>query len=169
LPSGQTTAIITITANILQLGISERLSSLVQATAVILVALVIGCIYSWALTLVTATGLVLVIAWYSITTPLIVKRYAAVQEVEREASGVVAETLTGIRMVAACGAEAKMVGRYDRLVERASEMSKQSSPLVAVQHAPGQYLTDALKLVTDTAPVFFIIFAYVQLKHNQLR
>jgi ATP-binding cassette subfamily B (MDR/TAP) protein 1 len=58
---------------------------------------------------------------------------------------VVAETLTGIRTVAACGAEAKMIGRYNRLFERASKMSIESSPLVAVQHAPGQYLIDALK------------------------
>jgi ATP-binding cassette subfamily B (MDR/TAP) protein 1 len=145
LPSGQTTAIITITANILQLGISERLSSLIQATTVILVALVIGCIYSWTLTLVTATGLVIVIAWYSITTPLIVKRYATVQEVERAASGVVAETLTGIRMVAACRAEAKMADKYDDLIKRASGMSLKLSPLVAVQHAPGEFATNSLK------------------------
>jgi ATP-binding cassette subfamily B (MDR/TAP) protein 1 len=137
LPSGQTSAIITITANILQLGISERLSSLIQAIAVIIVALLIGCIYSWALTLVTASGLVLVVVWYSITTPLIVRRHAAVQEVEREASGVVSESLLGVRMVTACGAEEKMVARYGELISRASVMSKQMSPLLAIQHAPG--------------------------------
>jgi ATP-binding cassette subfamily B (MDR/TAP) protein 1 len=139
LPSGQTTAIITITANILQLGISERLSSLIQAVAVIIVALLIGCVYSWALTLVTASGLVLIIIWYSITTPLVVKRHAAVQEVEREASGVVSESLLGVRMVTACGAGEKMAIRYNKLVERASTMSKRMSPLLAVQHAPGPY------------------------------
>jgi ATP-binding cassette subfamily B (MDR/TAP) protein 1 len=139
LPSGQTSAIITITANILQLGISERLSSLIQAIAVILVALLIGCIYSWALTLVTASGLVLVVGWYSITTPLIVRRYAAVQEVEREASGVVSESLLGVRMVTACGAQEKTMARYDELISRASAMSKQMSPLLAIQHAPGPY------------------------------
>jgi ATP-binding cassette subfamily B (MDR/TAP) protein 1 len=96
---------------------------------------------------VTAIGLVIVVAWYSVTTPLIVKRYAAVQEMDREASGVVAETLTGIRMVAACGAEAKMADRYNRLIQRASVMSTKSSPLVAVQHAPGQWSTDPLNIL----------------------
>ncbi|KAH5553229.1 hypothetical protein HBI25_173440 [Parastagonospora nodorum] len=143
LPPGQTSAIITITANILQLGISERLSSLIQAIAVIAVALLIGCIYSWELTLVTASGLVIIIVWYSITTPLVVKRYAAIQEVEREASGVAAETLMGIRMVAACGAEKKMSSKCDKLIDQVSVMSKGSSPLLAVQHSP----------------VFFVIFA----------
>jgi ABC-type bacteriocin/lantibiotic exporter with double-glycine peptidase domain len=139
LPPGQTSAIITITANILQLGISERLSSLIQAVAVITVALLIGCIYSWELTLVTASGLAIIIAWYSITTPLVVKRYAAIQEVEREASGVAAETLMGIRMVAACGAEKKMSSKYNELIDQVCAMSKASSPLLAVQHSPGQF------------------------------
>jgi ATP-binding cassette subfamily B (MDR/TAP) protein 1 len=138
LPPGQTSAIITITANILQLGISERLSSLIQAIAVIVVALIIGCIYSWSLTLVTASGLIIIMTWYSVMTPLVLKRYAAVQEVERGASGVAAETLTGIRMVAACGAEEKMSSKYDRLIDQASTLSKASSLLLAVQHSPGQ-------------------------------
>jgi ATP-binding cassette subfamily B (MDR/TAP) protein 1 len=137
LPSGQTAAIITVTANILQIGISERLSSLIQAIAVIVVALIIGCIYSWALTLVTACGLVLIVGWYSVITPLVVQKYAAVQKVEREASDVVGETLLGIRMVAACGAENKMAMKYDKLIDRASAMSKKLSPLLAIQHAPG--------------------------------
>jgi ATP-binding cassette subfamily B (MDR/TAP) protein 1 len=139
LPAGQTTAIITITANILQIGISERLSSLIQAIAVIMVALLIGCIYSWELTLVTASGLVLIVTWYAVMTPLIMWRHVAVQEVEREASGVVSESLLGIRMVTACGAEERMATRYDKLAEEASAMSKKMSPLLAIQHAPGPF------------------------------
>lgn len=122
----------------LQLGISERLSSLIQAIAVIVVALTIGCIYSWALTLVSASGLVAILIWYSVTTPVLVKGHAAIQEVEREAAGVAAETLTGIRMVAACGAEGKMTQMYGKLAERAGNMSRKISPLVAVQHSPGK-------------------------------
>lgn len=143
LPAGQTTAIITITANVLQLGISERLSSLIQALAVIIVALVIGCSYSWALTLVTACGLIVVVAWYAFTTPLLVKRYAVIQEVESDATSAAAETLSGIRMVAACGAEIKMARKYGELVLKAGALSKSMSPLLALQHAP----------------VFFIIYA----------
>jgi ATP-binding cassette subfamily B (MDR/TAP) protein 1 len=139
LPAGQTTAIITITANVLQLGISERLSSLIQAIAVISMALMIGCIYSWELTLATASGLVLIVTWYAVMTPLIVRRHAVVQEMEKEASGVVSESLLGVRMVKACGAEEKMAARYDKLIEEASAMSKKMSPLLAIQHAPGLF------------------------------
>jgi ATP-binding cassette subfamily B (MDR/TAP) protein 1 len=137
LPPGQTTAIITVTANVLQLGISERLSSLIQAVTVISTALTIGCIFSWELTLVTASGLVVITAWYSIVTPRIVKKYASIQQVEREAAGIAHESLSSIRMVAACGAEHQMAERYNRLIERARVLGKKLSPLLAVQHSPG--------------------------------
>jgi ATP-binding cassette subfamily B (MDR/TAP) protein 1 len=101
--------------------------------------LIIGCIYSWALTLVTACGLVLIVAWYSVITPLIVKKHGAVQQVEREASDVVGQSLLGVRMVAACGAEEKMALKYNTLVERARTMSEKMSPVLAVQHAPGRF------------------------------
>lgn len=142
LPSGQTAAIITITANSLQLGISERLSSLIQAIAVIVVSLVIGCIYSWTLTLATASGVILIVIWYAVFTPLVAKKYAAVQEVERQAASIVSETLSSIRMVAACGAEAKMTEKYSKIVAQARELSKAMSPLLAVQHSPGLFHVD---------------------------
>jgi ATP-binding cassette subfamily B (MDR/TAP) protein 1 len=137
LPPGQTTAIITITANILQMGISERLSSLIQAIAVMLIALIIGCIFSWELTLVTSSGLVAVVIWYSAITPLVAKRYADVQNIEREAAGVAAEALSSMKMIAACGAERKIVQKYNTLVDRTRVMSMRLSPMLALQHSPG--------------------------------
>jgi ATP-binding cassette subfamily B (MDR/TAP) protein 1 len=137
LPPGQTTAIITITANILQLGISERLSSLIQAISVMTIALLVGCVFSWELTLVTFTGLVAIVGWYAIITPLVAKRYAEVQSTEREAAGVAAEALSSIKMIAACGAEAKIANKYNKLVDRTKAMSKRLSPILALQHSPG--------------------------------
>jgi ATP-binding cassette subfamily B (MDR/TAP) protein 1 len=138
LPPGQTTAIITITANILQLGISERLSSLIQAVSVILIALIVGCIFSWELTLVTSCGLVAIVGWYAVITPVVASRYAKVQNVEREAAGTAAEALSSMKMIAACGAEAKVAGKYNELIDRTKTMSKALSPILALQHAPGK-------------------------------
>jgi ABC-type bacteriocin/lantibiotic exporter with double-glycine peptidase domain len=121
----------------LQLGISERLSSLIQAIAVILIALIIGCLYSWELTLVTATGLMAIIAWYTITTPLIMQRYAAIQELEREAAGAATEALSSVRMIAAYGAEDKISAIYNKLVDKMSTRSKELSLIFASQHSPG--------------------------------
>ncbi|KAH9869269.1 hypothetical protein IAQ61_006474 [Plenodomus lingam] len=59
-----------------------------------------------------------------------------IQEVEREAAGAAAETLLGIKMIAACGAEDKFIKRYHEIVQRITLMSKGLSPILAVQHAP---------------------------------
>lgn len=139
LPPGQTTAIITVTANILQLGISERLASLIQGSAVITLALVIGCCFSWELTLVTSSGLIAITVWYSILTPLSAKKYAEVQKLEREAAGFAADALSGIKMIAACGAEEKISRSYGKLIDEMGATSRKLSPILAIQHAPGTY------------------------------
>jgi ATP-binding cassette subfamily B (MDR/TAP) protein 1 len=141
LPPGQTTAIITITANILQLGISERLSSLIQAVSVIFIALIIGCAFSWELTLVTSSGLIAVVVWYAIATPMVAKKYAEIQGIEREASGVATEALSSMRMIAACSAEEKVTNRYNIFVDRMTMMSKNLSLSLALQHSPGMVVS----------------------------
>jgi len=143
LPPGQTAAIITITANVLQNGISERLATLIQAISVILMALIIACCYSWTLTLVTSSGLALIALCYAFMTPIVVKRYQQIQDVEKEASGVANDAFLSIRMVAACGAERKVVDTYNTLVDKAAAHGHQMSSLAAWQHSP----------------VFFCIFA----------
>lgn len=75
-------------------------------------------------------------------TPRVVKRYSKVQEVEREAAGAVAEALSGIKMIAACGAETQMMDKYNKLVDRITVMSRALSPVLAVQHAPGMFDAD---------------------------
>jgi ABC-type multidrug transport system fused ATPase/permease subunit len=136
LPPGQTAAIITITANILQIGISERLSTLIQAISVICTALVIACCYSWSLTLVSSSGLVAIGIWYALMTPVVAKRFEAIQDADRQASGIASEALSSIRMVAACGAESKMVESYNRLVEESKSRGHRMSPVMAMQHSP---------------------------------
>jgi len=138
-PPGQTTAIITVTANILQIGISERLSSLIQAVSVISIAVIIGCCFSWQLTLVTSSGLVAIAIWYSVLTPLSAKRHAGVQKLEREAAGFTADALSSMKMIAACGSETKVTQRYGAHVDRISTTSQAMSLVSALQHAPGLF------------------------------
>lgn len=143
LPPGQTAAIITVTANVLQNGFSERLATLIQAVSVIFTALIIACCFSWSLTLVTSSGLIVIVFCYVFMTPIVVKRYQRIQDVDKEASGVASDALLSIRMVAACGAEKKVVDAYSRLVEKSAKFGHKMSPIAAWQHSP----------------VFFSIFA----------
>ncbi|KAL6706257.1 hypothetical protein ACN47E_005992 [Coniothyrium glycines] len=143
LPPGQTTAIITITANILQLGISERLSSLLQAIAVMLVALIIGCAFSPQLMLVTASGLVAIAIWYALITPQVTETYSKVQYAEKEAAGAALEVFSCIKIVAACGAEEKMASKYGQLLEQVKTKAQALSPWLALQHSPVIFMTFA--------------------------
>ncbi|PVH85767.1 ABC transporter-like protein [Cadophora sp. DSE1049] len=136
LPPGQTAAIITVTANILQVGISERLSMLIQNVSLIITALVIAFSYNWLLTVVTSTGLVFIALVYRYTIPRFINSMKEVGEADRMSSGVASEAFTSIRMVAACGAEEKMASRYAEWVEESHRRGLRMSPLVALQQAP---------------------------------
>src|SRR5689334_18851879 len=73
MPSGAAAATITSTANTLQLGISEKLGIFVEFTAMIVGSIVIAFVYSWSLTLVTASGILFILLTLGVILPLIVK------------------------------------------------------------------------------------------------
>lgn len=141
LPPGQTAAIITITSNILQLGISEKLSMFVQSVSLVVTALIIAFKYSWRLTLVTSSGLVFISAFYGGTMPFVIKALGNVEHADRMTSAVASEVFSSIRMVAACGAENKMVKKYTAWVEESRRRGLKMGPLVAIQQAPGEFRT----------------------------
>ncbi|KAH6617221.1 hypothetical protein F5144DRAFT_596273 [Chaetomium tenue] len=136
LPPGQTAAIITLTASTLQTGISEKLSALLQAVSTVVSAFIIAMCYSWSLALITSSGLVLIIATYVTTTPPLVKRLNEVQHADIQASTAANEVFSSVRMVAACGAEEKMLKRYAKWVDESRRRGLKMSPIIAIQQAP---------------------------------
>jgi ABC-type multidrug transport system fused ATPase/permease subunit len=138
LPPGQTAAIITITASTLQSGISEKLSALLQSTSTVVSAFIIAMSYSWSLALITSSGLLLIIITYAATTPFLVRRLNEVQHADIQASTTANEIFSSIRMVAACGADEKMAGRYATWVDESRRRGLRMSPIIALQQAPGE-------------------------------
>lgn len=138
LPPGQTAAIITVTANILQAGISERLSMLLQNVSLVVTALIIAVRFSWLLTLVASSGLIFIALVYWYTIPHFVKSMKEVGYADRMSSGVASEAFGAIRMVHACGAESKMAKRYADWVEESHRRGLKMSPVVALQQAPSK-------------------------------
>ncbi|KAB8303395.1 hypothetical protein EYC80_004824 [Monilinia laxa] len=136
LPSGQTASIITITANILQLGISEKLSMFLQSISLIFSALMVAFYYNWMLTLVTSTGLVFIIAFYCFTIPRLVKMLKQVEQADQMSSSIASEVFSSIRMVVACEAEGKLAKKYAAWVKESRRRGLLMSPLVAAQQAP---------------------------------
>ncbi|EPE03869.1 abc transporter [Ophiostoma piceae UAMH 11346] len=136
LPPGQTAAVITMAASTLQLGISEKLSTLLQSTTLVISAIVISFYYSWSLTLVTSSGTVFIIIVYAVTTPMLVKIMNQVQDIEIKAATVASEIFGSIRMVDACGAESKMADRYDECADQSRQKGMRMSPVIACQQTP---------------------------------
>lgn len=141
LPAGQTAAIITTVASNLQLGISEKLSVLFSSVAMVLGSMVIAFMYDWLLTVATSLGLILIGAVYYGITPQIAAIMASVLEQDIKASCVPAEALnpTAVRMLAACGAEAKIVNRYSLLVDEGYRKGGKMAPLVALQNGLSEF------------------------------
>ncbi|ORY18177.1 ABC transporter-like protein [Clohesyomyces aquaticus] len=133
IPQGHTAAIITITANVIQDGISEKLCLLIQNVSLIISAIVVAFIFSWLLAIVTVTGLVFVLLVYAITLVFLTKKWRLVEEADREGSGTASETISSIRMVAACGAESKMAAIYSKWVKQASRHGQKMGPWSALQ------------------------------------
>ncbi len=85
--------------------------------------------------------MVLIIIVYAITTPLVVRIMNSVQEAEIQAATVANEIFSSIRMVAACGAEAKVMKRYEGWVDESRRRGIKLSPVVAAQQAPSTSYT----------------------------
>lgn len=139
LPAGQTAAIITITASILQIGISERISMFFQGISLVITALIIAFHYSWQLTMVTSSGLLFIVVFYAFTVPKLVRMLKEVEDADRMSNSIASEVFSSIRMVAACGAEQKMKRRYASWVEESKRRGVLMSPLVAMQQSPGAF------------------------------
>ncbi|KAI1114225.1 ABC transporter-like protein [Nemania sp. NC0429] len=134
-PPGQIAAIITTTANTLQTGISEKLAIVIQTLSLLATALIVAYIHSWKLTLVTSSGLLLITICYCITIPFLVRNMKQVEDANINASAVASETFASIRMVAAFGAELKVVERYRKWVDEASRRGLRLSGIIAIQQA----------------------------------
>ncbi|KAK7912253.1 ABC transporter-like protein [Apiospora marii] len=134
-PPGQIAAIITTTANTLQSGISDKLAAILQSTSLMASAAIIAFLHSWKLTLVTWSGLLLITLCYCVTVPLITRNMKQVEDANIKASATANEALSSIRMIAACGAESKMVARYARFVAESQRRGMSLSKVIAIQQA----------------------------------
>jgi ATP-binding cassette subfamily B (MDR/TAP) protein 1 len=117
LPSGQASNTITTTANVLQLGISEKLGTLIQFTSLGISAVVVAFKFSWSLTLVTCSVLLFVALVYGTVLPLMVKLNKEVEYADSKAASIAGEVLVAMRMIVANGAEARMEKKYAGWVE----------------------------------------------------
>lgn len=149
-PPGQLAAIITSTSNTMQAGISEKFALLIQSIALMIGAMANAFYHNWKLTLVTSSGLLLIIITYCITTPFVVKNQKQVEAMNIKASGVASEAFGAMRMIAACGAERKMVTKYEGWISQSRACGMRLSKIVAVQKGLGMVPISTFRLLPLT-------------------
>ncbi|RWA13736.1 hypothetical protein EKO27_g1339 [Xylaria grammica] len=133
MPPGSAAGTITTTANTLQLGISEKLGTLIEWTSTIIAAIVVAFTYSWSQALVTSSVILFIGLVLSVLLPFILKGTARLTKAETKSSSIASETFSSIRMVTACGAEDQMAKRFAVWVAAAKRHGQKTSPFLAIQ------------------------------------
>ena len=153
-PTGQTSTTITSTANLLQLGISDKLGTLIQFSALMLTSIIVvssvwlerphkilmyqAFTFSWALTLACCSVLVFIGLIYGFTVPLTMKLNKEVEFADEKASSIAGEALASIRMVIASGAESRVSRRYSGWVEESRKRGRKLDLVQGVMFSPGR-------------------------------
>ncbi len=127
---------ITASANLLQIGISEKLSICLQSTALLVAAYIVAFKYSWQLTLVASSMLLFVLVVFGIIIPISTKLQKSVDHANEKASSIASEVFGSIRMVVACGAEKRVVNTYSKWIDEARRRGLKLSPVLGIQFAP---------------------------------
>ncbi|KAF1988882.1 ABC multidrug transporter [Aulographum hederae CBS 113979] len=136
LPPGSAASTITSQANLLQIGISEKLGTFFQSIALLVASYVIAFIYSWQLTLATSSILLFVLVVYSAVVPFMVKFQKSKDHADQKASAIASEVFSAIRMVSACGAEDKMAKKFAGWMEESRRRGLKLSPLLGANFSP---------------------------------
>jgi ATP-binding cassette, subfamily B (MDR/TAP), member 1 len=123
---------ITNNANILQIGISEKLGLVIQSLAMLCSALVIALIRQWELALVTTTMLVAMMIVYGIVVPLDMRKENIITASLNTAAGLAEEAFNSIRTVVSSTAEARLFARYDSHLMKAQSLGMRKGPLTGI-------------------------------------
>ncbi|EEP75316.1 multidrug resistance protein 1 [Uncinocarpus reesii 1704] len=136
LPVGRPTTTITTSANLIQAGIGDKLSILVQSLTLVIAAYVVAFRYSWSLTLVSSSALVFLLLLLSITVPLFMKLQKKVDFANEKASSIAGEALGTMRTIVACGAEDRLGSRYAGWMAEARRRGLRISPVMGIHLSP---------------------------------
>ncbi|KAH0161790.1 ABC transporter, partial [Aureobasidium melanogenum] len=133
MPAGAPATAITATTNTLQLGISERLGTLLQYVATIVAAIIIAFVWSWDLALVTSSLILYIVVVAAVLMPLILKDQTTTLKAEEEGTAVASEALGQIRLVLACGGQDHALSRYETWVQEALKRAQKAAPFLGIQ------------------------------------
>ncbi|KAF2657765.1 ABC multidrug transporter [Lophiostoma macrostomum CBS 122681] len=155
LAAGEATDTLTNIANTIQFAISDKLGSMVQGFSLVITAYVIAFVYSWRLTLVSSSVVVLVTAIMRFTTPRLMKDYVQFMTRTAGASGVAGGILRGLRTIKSLGAEEDALRWHSKPLDQAQEFGSKLSIWVSMQFWPAFFATYANMALTFWVGVKF--------------
>lgn len=133
MPAGGPATAITSTSTTLQIGISDRLGTFLQFLSTIVTAFIVSFIWSWDLTLVMTSLILYTLVVISVAMPPILKGQTTAAEADTQATAIASEALGGIRLIVACGAQARIMSGYQEWVDEARRRAHKAAPALGVQ------------------------------------
>lgn len=136
MPPGSAAGIITGQANLLQIGISEKMVNFFESVALLIASFIIAFVYSWRLTLACTSLLLFILIVYGAIVPFMVKFQKSKDFADEKSSAIASEVFSSARMIAACGAEGKVAKRFGGWVEESRRRGLKLGPILGLQMAP---------------------------------
>ncbi|KAK7416686.1 hypothetical protein QQX98_005012 [Neonectria punicea] len=133
MPTGAPATAITSTSNTLQIGISERLGTFLEYNGTIWAAIIIAFTWSWNLTLVTSSLILWILVVLVTVFPFVIKGQTKTMQADAQGTAIASEALEGIRLVMACGAQGRVISRYQEWVQKAMKAGQKTAPLLGIQ------------------------------------
>lgn len=122
-------------ADMIQTGLSEKVGVIIQGLSMLVSAFIVAFAKGWKLTLVTATTLPAAVIAVGITIALDARLEAKILDIYAKAGGLAEEALSSIRVVAAFGAQNKLLRKYDAYLEVAKTYGVKKGPILGTQYS----------------------------------
>lgn len=116
-------------------GLSEKVGVIIQGLAMLTSAFIVAFTTGWKLTLVTATTLPAAVIAVGITIALDARLETKILAIYAKAGGLVEEALGSIRIVAAFGANDKLLKKYEAYLEAAKTFGVKKGPILGTQYS----------------------------------
>jgi ATP-binding cassette, subfamily B (MDR/TAP), member 1 len=116
-------------------GLAEKVGVIIQGLAMLISAFIVAFTTGWKLTLVTATTLPAAVTAVGITIALDARLEAKILDIYAKAGGLVEEALGSIRIVAAFGAQGKLLKKYDTYLDVAKKYGVKKGPVLGTQYS----------------------------------
>lgn len=117
--AGEVTTRITADTNLIQDGISEKVSLTIAALATFVTAFVIGFVNYWKLTLILCSTLVALLLNIGIGSSFIVKHNKKSLDAYAEGGSIAEEVISSVRNAVAFGTQARLAKNYDKFLTQA--------------------------------------------------